>query len=505
MDLPSEIQKYISSLTVTQGDHAGDPFTILPWQDRFLKAAFRDNIALACLTIARGNGKTAFVSALAAAAIDGPLAKPRADCVIVASSFQQALLSFEDTLSYLRARGHDLSNRKLWKVISGQKAEIENKSNGARIRAISSDPSRAHGLRPVLILADEPAQWPVNTTNRMYSALRTSLGKIRGGKFIALGTRAADSENWFEVAQRNPLAAAIRYTTTAAEREKNPFSLATIRKANPSYDHLPTLRDTIKRERKEAKSDPELLAQFVSLRLNGGVADVGQHLLMSAGEWTRIEADDDNQPDRRGPLVLGVDLAGGAAMTALAGYWPMTGRLDVIAAFPSLPDLHDRGIADGVDDLYLRMAKRGELIQSGEYAVDLASFLRNTLESWGMPSCIVGDRWKEKDLMQGLTTARIPKCPWVARGQGFKDGAEDVIAFRRACAEGYVKPSKSLLLRSAMREARTIADPARNEKLAKQSEGGRRQRARDDAVAACIVAVAEGYREAKRKGWINVG
>ena len=39
---------------------------------------------------------------------------------------------------------------------------------------------------------------------------------------------------------------------------------------------------------------------------------------------------------------------------------------------------------------------------------------------------------------------------------GFKDGAEDVRGFRRACADGRVTPVTSLLLRSAMAEARTV-------------------------------------------------
>ena len=57
-----------------------------------------------------------------------------------------------------------------------------------------------------------------------------------------------------------------------------------------------------------------------------------------------------------------------------------------------------------------------------------------------------------------------------------------------------VVPDVSLLLRSAMSEARTVADPAGNEKLAKNSEAGRRMRARDDAAAAGILAVSAGNR-----------
>ena len=81
---------------------------------------------------------------------------------------------------------------------------------------------------------------------------------------------------------------------------------------------------------------------------------------------------------------------------------------------------------------------------------------------------------------------------------GFRDGAEDVDRFRRAVLRGEVRPPVSLLLRSAMAEARTVADPAGNEKLAKATQGGRRERARDDAVAAAILAVAEGTRRGKQ-------
>ena len=42
-----------------------------------------------------------------------------------------------------------------------------------------------------------------------------------------------------------------------------------------------------------------------------------------------------------------------------------------------------------------------------------------------------------------------------------------------------------------MADARTVSDPAGNAKLAKGSAGGRRLRARDDAAAATILAVAE--------------
>lgn len=62
--------------------------------------------------------------------------------------------------------------------------------------------------------------------------------------------------------------------------------------------------------------------------------------------------------------------------------------------------------------------------------------------------------------------------------------------FRKAILTGAVTPAASVLLASAMAEARVAIDPAGNAKLAKKSEGGPRTMARDDAAAAAILAVA---------------
>ena len=140
------------------------------------------------------------------------------------------------------------------------------------------------------------------------------------------------------------------------------------------------------------------------------------------------------------------------------------------------------------------MAKRGELLTLGRHVVDLAEFLGVILAEYGSPGAIVCDRWREDLLREALDKAKVPPCDLIVRGQGFRDGGEDLEAFRRSCLSGKVTPEVSLLLRSAMREARSIADPAGNEKLCKATEGGRRLRARDDAVAAAILAVAEGSR-----------
>ena len=477
---------HLSALPVTQGRLAGQAFRVLPWQARFVRGAFAPGTQSAALSVARGNGKTTLLSGIACATLDGPLAVARGETVIVASSFEQARIGFEHVLAFM---GGKLEDKRRWKIWdTAQQARIEDKLTGTRVRCIGSDPRRAHGLAPVLVLADEPSQWPEPTGERMVAALRTATGKQPHSRFVALGTRPADAEHWFA----KMLAGGADYAQSHAARPGDPpFQRRAWRKANPSLDHMPDLEAAIRNEAKQARLDPALLASFAALRLNLGTADTEVSVLRDAGLWTNIEG----EAERAGPVIWGVDLGTSAAQSAVAGFWPETERLECIAAFPNEPSLAERGLRDGVGGLYAECARRGELLTLGARAVDVAMLLQAALERLGRPSRVVADRWREAELRDALEGAGVPPAAFSARGQGFKDGAEDVRSFRRACADGRVTPVPSLLLRSAMAEARTISDPAGNAKLSKGSQGGRRLRARDDAAAAAILAVADGARQ----------
>ena len=248
-------------------------------------------------------------------------------------------------------------------------------------------------------------------------------------------------------------------------------------------------------EAKHARSDPAMLPEFDALRLNLGTDDTATTGLLDAGTWAGIEG----ETDRAGPLVWGFDLGTSAAQSAIAAYWPETGRLECLAAFPSPPTLAERGLRDGVGSLYQDMQRRHELILAGANAVDLGGLIAQALTRFGRPHALAADRWREAELRDALDRAGVPPATLTIRGMGWKDGAEDVRAFRRACLEGLVVPPLSLLLRSAMTEARVVMDQAGNCKLAKNAEGGRRVRARDDAAAAAILAVAVGSRRGAQR------
>ena len=392
-------------------------------------------------------------------------------------------------LSYERSLGHDLADRELWRRQDSQNmATLEYRPTGARVRCIGSDPTRAHGLRPFLVLADEGGQWEQGKAEAMVSALRTGLGKTPGSRLIALGTLPADGQHWFSQMLRD----APYHQLHAAAKDAPIFRASTWAKANPSLRYLPSLKAQIKAEAEAeaARRDGVMLQSFKSLRLNMGIADVVSGVLLEADVWENIEG----EAAREGEYVLGLDLGGSTAQSSAAAWWPRTGRLEGFAVFPENPNLATRATNDGAGNLYSECHRRGELLLAGDMVSDIGVLLSEALDRWGRPAAIAADRFKKAELIGYLNALDFPDADLVLRGMGFRDGSEDVRAFQLAALGGHVTPVKSLLLRASMGEARLVGAVAGNWKLAKGSEGGRRARAKDDVVAAAILAVAVGRR-----------
>ena len=489
MSLGRDLVGYLGGLTLAGGDHDGEAFDVLGWERRFVRGAFSVP-GDSALSVARGNGKSALCAGIASAVVDprGPLFGRRREAVVSAASFEQSRVIFEDVLAFLRVR-YDIEDRAEWrKQDSANRALVEHRASGARVRCIGSDPANAHGLRPSLVLCDEPAQWASGTRDRMLSALRTGLGKVPNSRLVALGTRPANDGHWFA----RMLGGTADYAQCHAARPNDPpFWRRTWARANPSLDHLPSLLSKLIEEAADAKRDPDALAAFRALRLNQGTDDTSRAVLIDAATWSACPEPTDTD---RGGYVLGVDLGTSAAMSAVAAYWP-SGRLEALACFPEVPSLAERGLADGVGDLYGRMHRRGELIVAGRRVSDIEGLLGEARERWGRPAALVCDRWREAELRDVLDRVRFPPAAITVRGMGYLDGGADVRAFRAAVLGDFVRPASSLLLTAALAEARVATDPAGNSKLAKNVEGGRRSKARDDAAAAAVLAVAAGWRQ----------
>ena len=478
-------------MPVPSGDNMGNPWSVVPWQRRLFSAVERRGVQVIAATCARGNGKTALAGLIARAYLPcGPLYAEGREVLVVSASHPQARLVIGD-LEAWREDGWLVAN-------SPQIARVQ--AGRATVRAVAANPRTLHGARPDLVIADELAQW--QQPDRMYAALRTSLGKRPGSRLLAIGTRpVAGTAHVFEELLSGGADVSLTYAATEDDEKRGRLGWrSTWRKANPSLDVLPSLEDAIRREWKEAQGNDQALARFMALRLNMGTPDTAEALLLPLADFKRATVPDAELPPPDGPMFLGIDLSE-TSMAAMCAYWPQTGRCESLAVLPGVPSLDVRARRDQCGSLYRRLHQSGSLIvQPGVRVLDVSAFLEAGVSSWGDPVLIACDRKRLPALRDAMDGAGI-RCEVARRGVGYLDAGEDIADFTSAIVGGRVRVGAgNIALASAMSEARTLIDPAGNRKLARRAEGGRRYLARDDAAAAAILAIATGFRWRRRTG-----
>lgn len=464
----------------------GAPFRLMPWQRRAIAGILGAPTSAICCP--RGSGKTGLLSALGAAVVSpgSPLHAPGRELLIVSPSYQQSFTTFADADRFV-GQSHDVHDRRVWsRQATVNAARLTHKASGAGVRCVSQSPKRIVGARPWIAAVDEPSELERSTRDRTLATLETGLGKGgASGHLLAIGTASPDNTHWWHRWVEDDEFRGFR-VVYRADPEGDPLATRTVAAANPAWRAFPWLRRRILAERDAARRDPAKLASYRAYRLNLGVPDAPAAMLVEAADWQRAEGDAPGE----GPYSLGLDLGGSVSHSAAAAFWWRTGRLEGVSLVGDDPPLAERGLADGVGGLYVEMARAGELITSRGRTARIARLLREVRERWGLPSGITADRYRESELRDALDDAGWPVLPLMMRGQGYRDGSEDVRGFRRALLEGHVVPVRSLGMRAALAGARVVGDPSGNIKLARSSEGGRLSTHRDDLAAAAVLAIA---------------
>lgn len=484
---------FLEYLKVPEGRAAGEPLRLAPFQRRFIAGALAVDVSVAVLSVGRGNGKSALTAGLALGELLGCWdAQPRREAIAAARTREQAKIIFAYMRGLAASLPEEVQQRIIWRQAPYVEVEYRDDRGAHFVHCIAANPKNALGTSPTLAIMDERGHWPTDKGDALEAAMLSGLGK-RGGKAIIISTSAASDAA--------PLSQWIDHPPPGCyvqEHRPQPGlpadDLDSLAIANPGA--LAGIGSSMEWLQSQAQlaiaRGGSALASFRLYNRNERVSAESSDSLLTVDQWLKAEVTD--LPERHGICVVGIDLGGSSSMSAAVLYWPETGRLEAFGAFPTNPSLGDRGLRDSVGDRYVEMYQRGELLVMGDRVVSASQFLQAVMQRLDgvTPLCFTADRFRQSEFEDAMRAANL-RVPMAYRGQGFKDGGEDVERFRLAVFGGKVHATASLLLRSAFADAVTLHDPAGNAKLAKARSLGR-----IDAAAAAILAVAEGQRRIAR-------
>ena len=475
------VEQWASERLIVPPGHrlAGQPMVLPSYFVEFLEDALAEGIREAGCFVARKNSKSACVAVLILAhlADDGPLRRRGWRCGLASLSRDKAIELWQQCADIAESSSLEgVTFGKVPRVIRSQWGEAA---------VLSADRGAGHASGFDLAVADELGLFPEKGRDLVAGLLSST--SARDGRLLAISVigdsplsrelidRKADPAVAVHVHQADPDAA---LDDEIAWHAANPALASGIKS-------LSYMRDMARR----ASANPSEQAAFRAFDLNQP-GEPTRELIVPTDRW--IICANKNQPDRIGRCFVGFDLGGSVSMTAAAAYWPESGRLDCWGAFGEKPDLLLRGEADGVGDRYGRMMGRGELRTFPGRVTPVSEFLTwigEELLADEVITLAAADRHRVAEAIDALHEAGcLWPMEWRAQGRG-KDGSADVRAFQRAVESGSLRPGRSLLLESAIRESVIHYDPNGNPGLDK-----RRHRGRIDPLSAAILAVGIGSR-----------
>lgn len=355
--------KVFSMLPLIEGEHAGKPFNLEPWQVAFVgclygwksKRGRRKGLrrySEAMLYVPRKNGKTMLVAGLVICAmfLDE---EPGCQVYSAAAEREQAALVFRQA-SGMIARVPELAE--IATVKRSYKA-IEIEPINAIYKALSADADTKHGLGAHMAIVDELHAHP---NADLVEVLQTSMGSRREPILVHITT--ADYQRVSICNQKYDYACKVRDQMVddpgflpciyEASVEDDWTSEEVWEKANPNID-VSVSRDFLARECKRAQEEPTYENTFKRLHLN---VRTQQNI-----RWLPIHDWDEcaQQPVASGPCYGGLDLSTTGDITALVLYWPETKSLVPWFWVPN-DNAKKREIRDSVP--YLTWAKQ-ELLE----------------------------------------------------------------------------------------------------------------------------------------------
>ena len=459
-----------------------------PFQQRFVRGAFRKGVDTACLSIPRGNGKSCLAGHLLARALtpSDPMCEVGKECLLVASSLEQARITYGFIRTELEA-----TKEYRW-LDSSTRVGITHKATNTRLRVLSSKAKSAFGIvNCPLLVFDEPGALEIVGGRMLADAVFTALAKPGSSmRVILIGTLAPATDGWW-----HDLIDAGSNSTTYVQALKcdDPEKWdkwSEIRRCNPLTAISPTFRKKLIQERDAARRDTRLKGRFLSYRLNVPTGDESTVLLTVEDYQTMVKRP---VPERVGKPLVSVDLGGSRAWSAALALY-RNGRIEARAVAPGLPSLADQEDRDRVPKgTYQALADQGVLIQAEGLRVPPAALLVSLITStWGKPASLICDRFR----LDELRDARVP-CRVIPRVTRWSEASYDIRSLRSHVQDGPFSIDKSsrTLLEASLAVAVVKSDDAGSVRLIKRTQNNE---SRDDVAAAFCLAAGAYARSVER-------
>ena len=470
------VVRFIEALRHTKGEFHGQPFHLLPWQEKIIRDVFgtvRDDdptmrqYTTAYIEIPKKNGKSELGAAIALNMLIND-DEWKAEVYSCASDRQQAAIVFDVAVDMVR---QSPALMKRVKIIPSTRRMIY-QPTGSIYQVLSSEVATKHGLNVSACIFDELHTQP---TRALYDVMTQGSGDARKQPLWFLLTTAGTDRNsiCWEVHQKaldilegrknDPRFYPVLF---GLPDEADWTSEENWYRANPSLDHTITI-DKVRDAFRKAQETPADENQFRQLRLNQWVKQSVRWMPMD--KWDECGGVVDPYALEGRACYAGLDLSSTSDLTALVLVFPPTSEDEPYIALPFfwLPEetLSLRLRRDHVP--YDQWAKRG-YIQTTEGNVVHYGFIERFICELGERYDIreiAHDRWNATMMVQTLEDDGFTMVPF---GQGFKDMSPPTKELMRIVLEHKLCHGGHPVLRWNMDNAYVRTDPAGNLKLDKE-------------------------------------
>jgi phage terminase large subunit-like protein len=458
---------------VPEGTKAGKLIVLDPFEKKFIYDVY-DNPAktqLAILSMAKKNGKTAFIGALVICHVAGPEAVLNSQIVSGAMSREQAGLIFDYAVKMIRL------NRKLAAVIRvvPSRKRLYGLARNVEFRAMAAVSKSTHGISPLVAILDEIGQVK-GPKSDFVDAITTAQGAYDDAIMFVISTQAAEDidllSTMIDDAKEgdNPHTVCHVYE---APKDCDVLDRKAWAAANPALGTFRSLTDLEKLADK-AKRMPSFLPTFRNFNLNQRVEATAPFITRDI--WK--QGDRDLVPhEGMAKVWCGLDLSSVADLTAFAALWEQGGQWNASVTFWT-PEfgVADRAKRDKAP--YELWIDQGFLLTTPGATVDYDFVAEQILEmTAGMRlQGMAFDRWRI-DVFKAALKRQDATDDFISKmanfGQGYQSMSPAIEALESVALNGRLAHAAHPVLTMCARNARVVKDTAGNRKLDKRMRTGR--------------------------------